>query len=61
MKPKLFKKFVKPSHVLIVSQVKNSDPVILKEDYATLAMGIQNFSLICGKKDTEQSGLLDLL
>ena len=47
---KIIQKFVKPSHVLIVSQVKNSDPVILKEDYATLAMGIQNFSLYLWEK-----------
>ena len=47
---KIIQKFEKPSHILIVSQVKNTDPLILKEDYATLAMGIQNFSLYLWEK-----------
>ena len=47
---KVIQKFEKPSHILIVSQVKHTDPLILKEDYATLAMGIQNFSLFLWEK-----------
>jgi len=47
---KIIQKFEKPSHILIVSQVKHTDPLILKEDYATLAMGIQNFSLFLWEK-----------
>ncbi len=47
---KVIKKFEKPSHILIVSQIKSTNPLTLKEDYATLAMGIQNFSLFLWEK-----------
>ena len=49
-KDKIIQKFENPSHILIVSQVKNQNPSIEKEDYATLAMGIQNFSLFLWEK-----------
>ena len=49
-KDKIIQKFEKPSHLLIVSQIKNQDHSIEKEDYATLAMGIQNFSLFLWEK-----------
>src|SRR6056300_852759 len=39
-------KFINPSHLIIVSQVLNSDPIVLKEDYATLACTLHNLALL---------------
>ena len=47
---KIFQKFQTPSHLLIVSQIKNEDPTRSKEDYATVSMAIQNFSLSLWEK-----------
>ena len=47
---KIIQKFKNPSHLLIVSQIKSEDPTRSKEDYATLSMAIQNFSLSLWEK-----------
>ena len=49
-KDKIFKKFRTPSHLFIVSQIKNKDPIISKEDYATVSCAIHNFSLSLWEK-----------
>ncbi len=38
-------KFLNPSHLLLVSQVLNSNPLIKKEDYAACSCAIQNLSI----------------
>ena len=38
-------KFMNPSHLIILSQVKSIDPLQSKEDYAAIACAVQNMSL----------------
>ncbi len=37
--------FLRPSHLVAVVQVKNADAAIAKEDYASIAMAVQNIHL----------------
>lgn len=38
-------KFCNPAHLMVVSQIIETDPVIAREDYAAVACAIQNFML----------------
>lgn len=46
----VLKKFNYPSHLIFISQIKNSDPSIQKEDYATLSCVVHNISLLLWEK-----------
>ena len=37
--------YMKPSHLIVLAMVKNPDPETFKEDYAAVAIGVQNMSL----------------
>ena len=39
------KSYLDPSHLLVISMLRSPDPRRLREDYATVAMGVQNISL----------------
>lgn len=42
---KLYDKMMNPSHMIVASQIKSSNPVIEKEDYAACSCSIQNMML----------------
>ena len=44
-KDNIMNKFLNPSHLLVVSQVKNDNEIINLEDYAACACAIQNLAL----------------
>ena len=50
-KSSLRDKFIVPSHLIVVSQVKNPDPFRSKEDYGAIACAIQNMSLFLWPKN----------
>lgn len=43
--PEKHEKYQAPSHLILVTQTRSEDPERMKEDYATLAMAIQNMKL----------------
>ncbi|MFZ9000008.1 MAG: nitroreductase family protein [Bacteriovoracaceae bacterium] len=43
-------KFINPSHLVIISQALNPDPLTSKEDYATVACSVHNLSLLLWEK-----------
>ena len=42
---RLYDKMMNPSHMIVASQIKSSNPVIEKEDYAACSCSIQNMML----------------
>ena len=42
---KLYDKMMNPSHMIVASQIKSSNPIIEKEDYAACCCSIQNMML----------------
>ncbi len=56
-------KYLEASDLLIITRIQNKNPMIAKEDYATLAMAIQNISLFLWEKGVgtkwSSGGILD--
>lgn len=40
------KNFLNPPYLVVLGQAQNADPAVAKEDYASIACGVQNASLI---------------